>query len=131
MSISVCVFISAVFVIGPWIETKWFPAYSKFKIVSIERAGDRQSRVIFRFTKNRQCEPVGNSWFFGEPGAAFRQLKVQIDNQDAFTAVRPLGTQTSNPYVLDATVEELANATFAVIYNRCHPFWLTRSEIYP
>ena len=126
-----CIIMIGVFVIGPAIETTWFPVYSKFKIISLERYSDTQSLVVFKFTKNRQCEPQGASWFFGEPGAAFRQLRITVQNPSNPSMPRPLGTQTTFPYIIDATVEEVANATFAEIYNRCHPFWLTRSEIYP
>ncbi len=127
---AVAILLIAFFTFGPWIETKWFPVYSKFKIVSIERAEESKSKVVFKFTKLRQCEPQGAAWFFGEPGSAFRQLRVEIQNPNP-TASRPLGTQLTFPYVIDATVEQVANATFAEIYNRCHPFWLTRSEIFP
>lgn len=131
-TLAVLVLLVAVFVIGPWIETKWFPVYSKFKIISVERISDTQSKIIFRFDKKRQCEPQGFAWYFGEPGGAFRQLQVFIDRPKGMTAaIRPLGVQTTDPYVIDASVEDIANATFAEIYNRCHPFWLTRSEIYP
>lgn len=130
-SMAVCVLLIGFFVIGPWIETKSFPVYSKFKIISVERLTDTQSKVIFRFNKMRQCEPQGFAWYFGEPGGAFRQLRIFIDRPKGVASIRPLGIQETDPYVIDASVEDLANATFAEIFNRCHPFWLTRSEIYP
>lgn len=127
---AVTVLLIAVFTFGPWLETTFLPVYSKFKIISMEELPDGQAKVVFRFTKLRQCEPQGAAWFFGEPGSAFRQLKVTVQNPNP-TSSRPLGTQITYPYVMDVTVEQLADATFAEIFNRCHPFWLTRSEIYP
>lgn len=121
-----------VFTFGPVFETRFFPVYSKFKIVSVERISATTSKAVFQFTKRRQCEPQGFAWYFGEPGGAFRQLQVFIDRpKNAGNFIRPIGTQTTDPYIIEATVEQLASATFAEIYNRCHPFWLTRSEIYP
>lgn len=128
---AISVLLIGFFVIGPWIETKWFPVYSKFTIISVERLDDRQSKVVFKFTKYRQCDPQGYGWYFGEPGAAFRQLKVAIDGRTTTNNIRPIGIHISDEYTMDATVEEIASATFAEIYSRCHPFWLTRSEIFP
>lgn len=128
----VAVLITAFFVVGPWLETKWYPVYSKFTIIRMEKVGDTQSRVVFRFTKLRQCEPQGSAWFFGEPGAFFRQIRTTIERPKGVDSViRPLGTHISNPYVMDVSVEQIASATYAEIYSRCHPFWLTRSVIYP
>lgn len=117
------------FVVGPVVETKLFPVYSKFALVSVEPFGDGQSRAVFEFTKHRQCEPQGSAWFAGEFGAAFRQLPMRIDGRIAGT--RPLGRQLTSPYIIDALPELVRDGVFAEIYSRCHPFWLTRSAIYP
>lgn len=129
---AVTILLIGFFVIGPWLETKWFPVYSKFQIIKAEKYSDHESLVTFRFTKLRQCDPQGSAWFFGEVGAAYRQIRIIIQRPAGVDSViRPVGTHISNPYLMDITVEELANATFAEIYNRCHPFWLTRSVIFP
>lgn len=117
------------FVVGPVIETKVFPVYSKFEVVSIEPYGDGQSRAVFKFQKLRQCDPQGSAWYAGEFGAAFRQLPMKIDGQSG--SVRPLGEQLTSPYIIDATPEMVAEGVFAEIFSRCHPFWQTRSSIYP
>ena len=129
---AVAVLLVAFYTFAPWLETRWMPVYSKFKVISIERVSDTQSRVVFRFEKLRQCEPQGSAWLFGEPGAAFRQLRITIERPHGIDSIiRPVGVHVSNPYLMDTSVEQIASATFAEIYSRCHPFWLTRSEIYP
>lgn len=120
-----------VFILGPWVETRFFPVYSKFQIVSVEPIGDTQAKVIFRFTKYRQCDPQGFAWYTGEIGGAFRQLAVTVNKGSPPAGIRPLGVQETSPYIIDVPAERIRNATFAEIYNRCHPFWTTRSDIFP
>lgn len=121
----------ALFILGPVVETKFFPVYSKFEIVSVEPYGKGQSLATFRFTKYRQCDPQGFAWYSGELGAAFRQLTVKMQAPTDNPAPRPLGLQETSPYIIDATPDQIRRAVFAEIYNRCHPLWTTRSEIYP
>lgn len=128
-SVAALVLYMGVFTIAPYLETKFWPAYSRFDIVSVEPYGDGQSKVVFKYTKHRQCEPQGFSWFSGELGAAFRQISIRSLNGPM--PPRALGANVSNAYVVDVKPAVLVNGTFAEIYSRCHPFWTTRSEIYP
>lgn len=45
--------------IGPLVEARLFPVYSKFVIVSAENVTEGVL-VTFRFTKWRNCDPPGN-----------------------------------------------------------------------
>lgn len=125
------VFTIGFFVVGPWAETKFFPVYSKFRIISIEPSGDDASTITFEFEKNRACEPKGMAWYFGEPGTTFRQLRIDVTASGIRNRALPVGKHTSREYLMDATPDEIRDATFAEIFNTCHPFWTTRSEIYP
>lgn len=125
----VLVTLMAIYAVGPNIETRFWPVYSKFRLVSVEPYGENQSRAIFEFTKLRQCEPQGASWFAGELGAAFHQLPVRIEGQQG--ASRPLGLQISKPYIIDAPPHLVEEGVFAEVYSRCFPFWTTRSQVYP
>lgn len=122
--------VAAMFTLGPAWETRFYPAYSKFTIASIRQAPDGGSLVKFTYTKLRACEPLGFRWFIGEPGAAFRQLDV-VSERPGPRINRPIGTHTSVEYKVDVTPEALVNQGFASIYSNCHPFWITRSVIYP
>lgn len=130
MMLGLMVLISAVFVFGPPLESKLTPVYSKFRIISIEPYGEGQTRAVFEFTKWRQCAPQGFAWYAGNPGAAFRQIDVEIEQQVG-GAPRPLGVQQSSPYILDVAPEDLTGIVFAEIYSRCHFLWTTRTDIYP
>lgn len=125
------VLVVAVLVLGPEVETRINPVYSKFNIASIEEMPDGMSKVVFRYRKERQCDPLGFSWYVGEPGAAFRQLKVTPADPSDATPVRPLGENTSVPYVIDATPEQIRTRVYGEIFNRCHAAWTSRTVIYP
>jgi hypothetical protein len=74
---------------------------------------------------------MGFSWYVGEPGGAFRQLKVVPADLDGGSKVRPVGRSKSVPYIIDATPSQLNGRIYGEIYNRCHPAWSTRTAIYP
>jgi len=125
------VLLIAVFVLGPELETRFFPVYSKFEIERIRPIDATSSEVVFRYTKYRECAPQGFSWYMGEPGAAFRQMKVIPSDPDESPPIRPLGKNLSVPYVIDATPDQIRDRTFGEIFNRCHFAWSSRSVIYP
>lgn len=121
----------AVLMLGPSLETRFFPVYSKFEIVKIDETPSGGSRVIFRYYKLRSCAPAGFMWFIGEPGGAFRQIDILSARPPGVRVNRPIGENTSVPYEIDVPPNELLTRGFATIYNNCHPLWITRSVIYP
>lgn len=127
----IIVTILAVFAVGPEIETRLFPVYSKFKLVDATALPDGNTRAVFQFTKFRNCDLQGFAFFNGELGAAFSQVTTRAQGAPELRA-RPLGTQISSPYVFkEVTPEELATTVFAEIYSHCHALWITRSKVYP
>lgn len=121
------VLVLAFFTVGPWIETKYFPVYSKFTIVESQQTPEGL-QMVARFTKKRNCDPQGYGWFVGDFGA-LRQ--VRLHTLPGYTIHRPLGTQLTQPFVVkELTVADLANI-YAEVYHRCHPLWITRTVIYP
>lgn len=130
-AIGAAILIMAVFIIGPEVETRFFPVYSTFKVETIEPLPGGQSKVVFEYTKYRWCDPMGFAWYVGEPGGAFRQLKVVPEDPDAGSKIRPLGVNKSVPYIIDATPSQLSGRVYGEIYNRCHPAWSSRTLIYP
>lgn len=128
---AVIVAAGGVLTLGPYIETRFFPVYSKFEIVKIDETPSGGSRVVFRYTKLRSCPPSGFMWFIGEPGGAFRQVDILSARPPGARVNRPLGENTSVPYEIDVPPQELLERGFATIYNNCHALWTTRSVIYP
>lgn len=118
--------------LGPVVETRFFPVYSKFRINTLVETPDGGSAVTFAFTKLRDCQPAGINWFIGEPGGAYRQIELLSTRPTGGPPVnRPLGDHISNIYTIDVAPDVLRDQGFASIYSNCHPFWVTRSVIYP
>ncbi len=123
--------LAAFMTLGPKIETRFFPVYTKFEILKIDETPDGGTEVVFRYEKLRNCEPAGIMWFVGEPGGAYRQIDLLSNRPPLSRVNRPLGENTSVPYKVDVAPAVLINRGFANIYNNCHPFWTTQSAIYP
>jgi len=130
--LQVCFFVVLVIVIwsaGPYLETKFMPVYSRFDAVTIEPHDDG-TLVKFQYTKLRNCDPQGFSFFEGDIGASFRQIVVQP--LATLPNPRPVGEQVSLPYLFRGiSPTTFRRNVFGEIYNRCHPLWTTRSVIYP
>lgn len=122
---------TATVMLGPTLETKLFPVYSKFEIVELAAEPEVKTRVVFSYVKLRSCEPVGVNWFMGEPGAAYRQVEMLSLNPPKVGNSRPVGFNLTVPYLIDVTPDVLQSRAFANIYSNCHPFWTTQSNIYP
>jgi hypothetical protein len=125
------VFMMGFYTIGPIIETMFFPAYGKFRLISVEPYGDSQSRAVFRFEKRRACTPAGFAWFNGEMGNSYQVVDFRIEGSGGSGITRPPGQHVSNPYIIDVSPNDVRTRLLGEIYSRCHPFWITRSEVYP
>ena len=130
-AIGAAILIMAVFIIGPEIETRFFPVYSTFKVDSITSLPGGQSKVTFQYTQYRWCDPMGFAWYVGEPRGAFRQLKVVPEDPEASSKIRPLRPNNSVPYIIDATASQHSGRVYGEIHNRCQPAWSFRTLIYP
>lgn len=126
------ILIVGVFTVGPMLETRYFPVYSKFTLDHIAPQPNGRTIIYSTFTKYRDCVPIGFAWYVGD-GINVRQLQVIVLRADheAPTPVRPVGTQRMSPFEVDASPEEIASLAFAEVYTRCHPLWTTRSEVFP
>jgi len=126
------VVLPTVYTAGPWLETKYWPVFSKFTIVSATEIAPGRTRVVVAFDKNRDCAPAGFGWFSGTRGGPFEELPVIAPMQNTGDASgRPVGRQLSRPFDVDVPAAQIAGHVFADIYSRCHPLWVTRSEAYP
>lgn len=114
--------------VGPAIETRFFPVYSKFALVSASEK-DGGTVAQFRYEKLRECPAQGFSWYVGELGAASRQ--VVVEPIKPLNRPRSVGEHVTTPYLMDVDIRHLVDGMRAEIFNRCHPFWISRTEIYP
>jgi hypothetical protein len=128
-----CCALFTVFMVGPAIETRIFPAVSKLQILSLAEK-DGQALVMAQFTKLRgECEYLGIAWFKGSPEGDFERVPVVLQRQegDNSSPNRPPGTQRAGPWIIGMTPAELMTSSFARLSHRCHPFWVTTTDFWP
>lgn len=121
------------FLLGPWIETRYFPVLSTMRIVSVDAATDDTSLVRTRFTKLRACDYMGISWYYGSQAGLFERVSmVPIrDPNDTSAPNRATGDQRAGPWRVTIPAGEVRTKSFVQVYHRCHPFWTTMSQFYP
>lgn len=123
------------FAVAPMVETKLFPPYSTFTLLTAEQTPDG-TIATFRFVKNRSCAPKGLTWYIGEVGDS---TSIDTAAPNGTRAPRPLGEQTTSPYLFpNISVDVLKSDMVAVLRNQCtFPFtsiplpWITVSWVYP
>lgn len=124
------VLILGIWSIGPVIETRYFPVYSKFTITKMEEV-DEGMNFTARFTKYRNCDPQGFAWYIGDLGTGARVVPARGVVPSTGAVHRPVGTHLVGPVLLkDITMSDVPYL-YAEIYHHCHPLWVTRSVIYP
>lgn len=121
------VLVMVAFMVGPAVETRFFPVYSRFELLSAE-PGQGGTVAQFRYTKLRECPAQGFAWYVGELGAGSRQFTVKPTQR--LNTPRSVGDHITSPYLMDLDLGQVRSMR-AEVFNRCHPFWVTRTEIYP
>ena len=127
---AVAVIIMAISVLGPMMETKFFPVYAKFKIVDVQPIADGKASVLtIELRKLRECIPQGYAWYSSDLGSFVQQLNV-VSNTRNPAPVLPVGK-----YVLKFTIDGITAADlpslYAETFSRCHPLWITRTVVFP
>jgi hypothetical protein len=118
---------------GPTIESRLFPVVSKLRIVTIAGDADGNAIITAEFSKLRNCEYVGLSWFRGLPEGEFERVPVILLRKDGDTSSpnRPVGTQRAGPWIIGMPPGEVRGNSFAKLYHRCHGAWLTTTDFFP
>jgi hypothetical protein len=121
------------FMVGPAIESRWFPVLSKMQVLELQSLTDQTSAVRAEFTKLRNCEYLGIAWYHGSQQKDFERISmVPIrDPDDTSSANRPVGTQRAGPWRLTMPADEVLRNSFVQAFHRCHPFWTTVTDFYP
>ncbi len=136
----VCAFITFValvftlYRIGPYLETQYLPVVSKLEILSaVPRNGGMQTELRAAFRKTRDCEYIGLAWFVGDRQTQFDRVSIILmrDQGDTSSPSRPLGYQKAGPWLLSIPPDDVKKRSFAQLFHRCHPFWMTVTEFYP
>lgn len=124
--------IMTLWTIGPWVETKFFPVVSKLQVDEIVDDNGR-TKLLVHFNKLRSCDYVGIAWFRGTKATSFERVAVELTRSasDQSSPNRPTGLQRSGPWYVSMSKRELQQNSFAVLYHKCHWFWVTETDFYP
>ncbi|KQT54611.1 hypothetical protein ASG43_03225 [Aureimonas sp. Leaf454] len=121
------------FMVGPALETRFFPALGKMKITSVEALTGETSIVRTAFSKLRACEYLGIAWYYGSEAGVFERVSmVPIRNPDDTSSPnRRVGLQRAGPWRITIPEGDVRTRSYVQAFHRCHPFWTTVSEFYP
>lgn len=121
-----------VYIVGPVIETRYFPVVDKLIIDKTEWQGPETTRVWASFKKLRNCEYIGIAWFRGSRDD-FRRVPVILHREegDRSSPNRPMGYQHAGPWDVGVPLHELPSNSFARLHHRCWPLWTSTTEFYP
>lgn len=117
---------------GPIVETKFWPAVSKLVVDKTEWNGTESTKIWVHFTKLRNCEFVGITWYKGKATGEFTRVAVvtRSPNDDS-NPNRATGTQAAGPWTIALNPVDLRTDSFAQLLHRCHPFWTTTTDFFP
>tara|TARA_B110000503_G_C6913940_1_gene315821 strand:- start:144 stop:566 length:423 start_codon:yes stop_codon:yes gene_type:complete len=108
-------------------EGKILPVVSTLEIFD-ETTCSTRNCVEFnvKINKKRQCEFLGINWY----SSKHRRLQLIFEPELPNTPKsRPTGLQIAGPWILYG-VDSLKD-TYALVAHRCHPFWVTYTNLYP
>jgi hypothetical protein len=134
MALTFVIVLLLVYSVGPLIETRLFPVVGKLQILTMTDDPQGNTVVDVAFDKRRDCEYVGLAWFRGRHDSELGFMRVAVVTRaasDTSNPNRPTGRQQAGPWTIAVPPAEIASNSFAVLYHRCHPFWITRTEFYP
>ena len=123
LALSVVVFLKTV---GGRVEGVFWPVVSLGQIDRIETVGETRVRFWGHATRLRTCSFERLDWYLGEPSAHSRADLVFEEG----TKVRASGEFEFGAWVVQLTPEQLYDRSYAIVYHRCHIFWLTETLFY-
>ncbi len=108
------------------VEGLIFPVVDRATITSTQAVDLTATRIHGRSYKRRNCTFVRLEWYVGN-----RDANVLVDVVfEEGSHLRPSGEMAFGPWLLHLTPRQMADTSFAVVYHRCHPFWLTRTSFF-
>lgn len=123
-----------IYTVGPYLETRYWPAVSKLRILDLQQNEEGYAIISAEFTKLRSsCEYVGIAWYRGNPEGEFERIPVVLLRQpgDTSSPNRPVGTQRAEPWIVHMPPSDIIGRSFARLSHSCHPFWTTTTDFWP
>lgn len=121
-----------IWAVGPVVETRWRPVVSKLRMTALRQNSVGESQIWVQYTKLRDCEYRGITWLHRLPNGVLESVYVSFaNNWDTISSNRPKGVYAAGPWTVNLSSDELLYSSYAILYHRCHPLWLSRTEFYP
>lgn len=123
--------ISTAFLHGPLgrIEGLLFPVWDGLTIHNLRPEPGGWTLFDGRVEKRRACNPVRVEWSVGA-GDGGPTAPAAFDARGPAVAY-PLGEISFYGWAARLTPDQLREGSYAVVYHRCHPGWLTITSIWP
>lgn len=112
--------------VGGHVEGWLFPVTTLGVITQTQPIGETSTRIWGHAERLRQCSFEQLIWYLGDRTHHARADLVFEEG----TKVRGDGFFDFGPWVVQLTSDQLKDRSFAVVYHRCHPFWLTVTRFY-
>jgi len=122
-----------IWVVGPPIETRFYPVVSKLQILSMKEAPGGETILMAEFKKLRACDFLGIAWFRKQDDGTFERVPVQLLRRpgDISSPNRPEGAQRSGPWIIGMPPSDIPTNSFARLSHTCHKMWTTTTDFYP
>lgn len=126
--IAACAVVSLAFALanGGRIEGYLFPVVTMGEIIAFEPVGETSTRFWGRSARLRHCHFDHLVWYLAEGHVATYADLVFEEGPK----VRGGGRFAFGPWLVQLTPEQLLDRSYAVVYHRCHLFWLTETRFY-
>ena len=125
--------VQTLLILAPAMETRFWPPVSKLTILSMTENENGHTVVDAYFTKIRECEYIGISWFQGDPAGQFERVPILVLRREGDTSSpnRPVGSQKAGPWIISLPMEQVKGNSFSRLYHRCNPLYVTTTDFYP
>ena len=129
-TISIAALVALTLVLGDaWggrIEGHFWPVVRPGVISAHSPVGETRTRFWGHASRLRNCSFDHIVWFLGDP---VDQARADLAFEEG-TKVRGDGAFTFGPWVVQLTPDQLFHRSYAIVYHRCHPLWLTETRFY-
>lgn len=111
-------------VYGGKVEGRIAPVVVDAEITRMEAVGETATRFWGSFEKARDCQFDSIAFYLGAEGDGPRADFVFEEAAET----RAPGAENFGPWLVQLTPDQLRNRSFAIVYHRCHPLWLTETR---
>ena len=112
--------------VGGQIEGRLWPVTTPGTLTHVVPVGETRSRIWGASERLRECAFDHIVWYWGIP---FKHARADLILEEA-TKVRGDGAFTFGPWLVQLTPTQLTERSYAIVYHRCHLFWLTETRFF-